>query len=78
MEGAGRVDVAKSRSCRLAITAVIYVTVPNQMGSPHLGREPHFLHDVTASATAFILELLAHLESHDVIALICKRNGDGA
>lgn len=59
MEGAGRVDVAKSRSCRLAVTAVIYVTIPYLRTTPHLGREPHLLHDVTASATAFIQELVA-------------------
>lgn len=47
----------KTRSCRLVI-AVIYVTVPYLKVSPHLRREPHFLHDVTASATTFILELL--------------------
>lgn len=47
----------KTRSCRLVI-AVIYVTVSYLKVSPHLRREPHFLHDVTASATTFILELL--------------------
>lgn len=31
------------------------MTVPYLTVSPHLGREPHFLHDVTASATAFII-----------------------
>lgn len=42
VEGAGRVDVGKLRSCRLAIIVVTYVTVPYLISSPHLGGRAAF------------------------------------